>query len=122
MGQCDHLSLALLHTCEDISIKLLDTSMLLGSVSQTPEEVCIQIFREARRVMPCIVYIPRIASLWDVMSATFRATFRSVLDSLPYDLPLMLLASTERERSELRKRHNQCTRSLCPLLPLRILV
>ena len=95
MGQSDHLSLALLHTCEDIPLKVLDTPTILGSVSQTPEEVCIKVFKEASRVVPCIVYIPRIDALWEVMSDSFKATFKSILDSLPCNIPLLLLATVE---------------------------
>ena len=95
MGQSDHLLLALVHACEDLPVKVLDSSALLGSASQSPEEACLQIIREACRVVPCIVYIPRVASLWEIMSEGFKATLQSVMDSLPPDMPLLLLGSTE---------------------------
>ena len=95
MGQSDHLSLALLHACEDLPLKLLDTPTLLGSITQSPEEICVQVFREACRIVPCIVYMPRIITLWEAVTNTFKATFKSLLDSLPCDLPLLLLATAE---------------------------
>lgn len=95
MGQSDHLSLAILNACEELPVKLLDINTMFASVTQSPEETCIQVFREARRVVPCIVYIPRITACWNVMSDTFKATFTSVINTLPHDLSMLILATSE---------------------------
>ena len=52
-------------------------------------------FREARRVAPSIVYLPRINSWWEVTPETFRATLFSVVYSLPPTTPLLVLATAE---------------------------
>ena len=95
MGQSDHLSLAILNACEELPVTLLDINTMFASVTQSPEETCIQVFREARRVVPCIVYIPRITACWNVMSDTFKATFTSVINTLPHDLSMLILATSE---------------------------
>ena len=55
----------------------------------------IQVFREARRVAPSIVYLPRINTWWEVTPETFRATLFSVVYSLPPTTPLLVLATAE---------------------------
>ena len=97
MGHTDHLTPALLHACEDIPVKLLDLAVLLGSISQSPEEACIQVFREARRVLPCIVYVPRVGAVWEVMSPSFQAMFKAMVNSLPHDQSILLLATADCE-------------------------
>ena len=57
--------------------------------------ICFQIFREAKRLAPAIVYVPRISSWWDIVPGTFHATFLSILYSLPTDTPLLVLATAE---------------------------
>ena len=54
-----------------------------------------QVFREARRIAPSIVYLPRINTWWEVTPETFRATLFSVVYSLPATTPLLVLATAE---------------------------
>lgn len=95
MGHSDHIAPAMLNILEELPVKLLDFSALYLNSARTPEEACIQLFREARQATPSIVYIPRIMSWWEVAMETLRGTFTSVLNSLPPDLPLLVLATTE---------------------------
>ena len=95
MGHSDHIAPAMLNILEELPVKLLDFSALYLNSARTPEEACIQMFREARQATPSIVYIPRIMSWWEVAMETLRGTFTSVLNSLPPDLPLLVLATTE---------------------------
>ena len=52
-------------------------------------------FREAKRLAPSVVYVPQISSWWDIVPATFHATFLSILHSLPPSTPLLVLATAE---------------------------
>ena len=54
-----------------------------------------QIFREARRVAPSIIYLPRIESLWNTTSETLKATFMSLVNDLPPPMPLLLFATSD---------------------------
>lgn len=63
--------------------------------------ISTQIFREAKRLAPSVVYVPQISSWWDIVPGTVHATFLSILSSLPPDLPLLLLATAECPWSDL---------------------
>ena len=60
-----------------------------------------QIFREARRVAPSIIYLPHIDSLWETTTQTLKATFLSLVNDLPAGLPLLLLATCNLPFSEI---------------------
>ena len=61
----------------------------------------LQVFREARRIAPSVIFIPCISSWWDVTTETFQAMFLSTLLSLPSSTPLFVLATSECPWSEL---------------------
>lgn len=52
----------------------------------------LQIFREARRVAPSVIYLPHLDSLWSTTTDTLKATFLSLVNDLPPGLPLLLFA------------------------------
>ena len=64
-------------------------------------QLSLQVFREARRVAPSVVFIPRISSWWDVTTETFQAMFLSTLHSLPSSTPILMLATSECHWGEL---------------------
>ena len=55
----------------------------------------LQVFREARRLSPSIVYLPRVDTWWDVTSDTFKSALLSAAISLPSHTPVLLLATSE---------------------------
>ncbi|XP_042629252.1 ATPase family AAA domain-containing protein 2-like [Cyprinus carpio] len=61
--------------------------------SATPEEACAQVFCEARRTAPSILYVPHIQRWWDTVSSTLKATFISLLQDIPSFCPCLLLAT-----------------------------
>ena len=61
----------------------------------------LQVFREARRNAPSVLYLPLVASWWGVAADTVRATFLSCLLSLPPSSPVLLLATAECPWTEL---------------------
>uniref|UniRef100_A0A8C5TGQ7 ATPase family AAA domain-containing protein 2 n=1 Tax=Malurus cyaneus samueli TaxID=2593467 RepID=A0A8C5TGQ7_9PASS len=100
-GQTSHLAPALLHTLEKFSVHRLDLPALYSVSAKTPEESCAQIFREARRTVPSIVYMPHIGDWWDAVSETVRATFLTLLQDIPSFSPIFLLSTSESMFSEL---------------------
>ena len=100
-GQSSHLGPALLHVLEEIPVKVLDLSVIFGVTSCSPEESLVQLFKEAKRTSPSIVYLPRVDSWWDVTTETFQATFTSSLLSLPSSTSLVVIATAECPWSEL---------------------
>ncbi|XP_063479970.1 ATPase family AAA domain-containing protein 2B isoform X8 [Symphalangus syndactylus] len=100
-GQTSHLAPALLHTLERFSVHRLDLPALYSVSAKTPEESCAQIFREARRTVPSIVYMPHIGDWWEAVSETVRATFLTLLQDIPSFSPIFLLSTSETMYSEL---------------------
>ena len=100
-GQSSHLGPALLHILEEIPVKVLDLSVIFGVTSCCPEESLVQLFKEAKRTSPSIVYLPRVDSWWGVTTETFQATFTSSLLSLPPSTSLVVIATAECPWNEL---------------------
>ncbi|XP_066467790.1 ATPase family AAA domain-containing protein 2B isoform X2 [Tiliqua scincoides] len=100
-GQTSHLAPALLHSLEKFAVHRLDLPALYSVSAKTPEESCAQIFREARRTLPSIVYMPHIGDWWESVSETVRATFLTLLQDIPSFSPIFLLSTSETMYSEL---------------------
>lgn len=92
-GQSAHLAPAVLHTLEKFTVYTLDMAVLFGSCAATPEETCAQIFVEAKRTSPSILYVPHIGQWWETVGSALRATFMSLLSSIPAFSPILLLAT-----------------------------
>lgn len=52
-----------------------------------------QVFCEAKRTSPSILYIPHIQQWWDTAGPALRASFLSLLGSIPSFSPILLLAT-----------------------------
>ncbi|RVE62455.1 hypothetical protein OJAV_G00157590 [Oryzias javanicus] len=92
-GQSSHLAPAVLHALEKFTVYTLDMAVLFGASACTPEETCAQVFVEAKRTSPSILYIPRIGQWWETVSPALKATFLSLLSSIPAFSPILLLAT-----------------------------
>lgn len=55
--------------------------------------VLIQLFCEAKRTAPSILYIPHMQRWWDTVSSALKATFLSLLQDIPSFSPILLLAT-----------------------------
>ncbi|XP_074642373.1 ATPase family AAA domain-containing protein 2-like [Tubulanus polymorphus] len=111
-GHTSHLAPAILHQLEKLPVHVLDLPALYAVAAKTPEESVAQIFLEAKRTSPCIMYIPHICQWWDVVSDTLRATFLCLLRSLQPTTPLLLLATS----NEPHETMDEMLKSLfCPL-------
>ncbi|XP_070690704.1 ATPase family AAA domain-containing protein 2-like [Pempheris klunzingeri] len=92
-GQSSHLAPAVLHALEKFTVYTLDMAVLFGASATAPEEACAQIFVEAKRTSPSILYIPHIGQWWETVGPALRATFLSLLSSIPAFAPILLVAT-----------------------------
>ncbi|XP_040899672.1 ATPase family AAA domain-containing protein 2-like isoform X2 [Toxotes jaculatrix] len=92
-GQSSYLAPAVLHALEKFTVYTLDMAVLFGASATAPEETCAQIFVEAKRTSPSILYIPHIGQWWETVGPALRATFLSLLSSIPAFSPILLLAT-----------------------------
>jgi SpoVK/Ycf46/Vps4 family AAA+-type ATPase len=54
-----------------------------------------QIFQEARRNFPSIIYVPSIAQWWSLVPETLHAVFLSHLCKLDPSAPILLIATSD---------------------------
>ncbi|XP_051811082.1 ATPase family AAA domain-containing protein 2-like isoform X2 [Acanthochromis polyacanthus] len=116
-GQTSHMAPAVLHAMELFTVHSLDSAVLFGVSSTSPEEACAQknslsvqdnvdlfsdqVFCEAKRTSPSILYIPHIQQWWDTAGQALRASFLSLLGSIPSFSPILLLATCSVPHQEL---------------------
>uniref|UniRef100_A0A3B5LI10 ATPase family AAA domain-containing protein 2 n=1 Tax=Xiphophorus couchianus TaxID=32473 RepID=A0A3B5LI10_9TELE len=100
-GQSSHLAPALLHHLDKLPVHRLDLPTLYSVSAKTPEESCAQVFREARRSVPSVVYMPHISEWWDTVSDTVKSTFLTLLNDVPSFSPVLILATAETQYSRL---------------------
>lgn len=100
-GQSSHLAPALLHHLDKLPVHRLDLPTLYSVSAKTPEESCAQVFREARRSVPSVVYMPHISEWWDTVSDTVKSTFLTLLQDVPSFCPVLILATAETHYSKL---------------------
>ncbi|XP_054477905.1 ATPase family AAA domain-containing protein 2-like isoform X2 [Anoplopoma fimbria] len=100
-GQSSHLAPAVLHALEKFTVYTLDMAVLFGASATAPEETCAQIFVEAKRTSPSILYIPHIGQWWETVGPALRATFLSLLSSIPPFAPILLLATCNLQYDQL---------------------
>ncbi|XP_078101557.1 ATPase family AAA domain-containing protein 2-like [Sander vitreus] len=100
-GQTSHLAPAVLQTLERFPVHSLDSAVLFGVSSTSPEEACAQVFCEAKRTSPSILYMPHIQQWWDTAPSSLRASFLSLLGSIPSLSPILLLATCSVPRQQL---------------------
>ena len=54
-----------------------------------------QVFREAKRTAPSIVFLPHVSRWWDVATEACRATFLSLIEDVESSAPILLVATSE---------------------------
>ena len=94
-GSCAHLASALLHHMERLPVHRLDLSTLHGLSARCPEEACVQLFHEARRNVPAVIYLPVINRWWPIISESVKAAFLTQLSELDPELPILLLVTED---------------------------
>lgn len=79
----------------DCAFYVFELGFLHGQATRTPEEACAQLFTEARRSAPSIIYVPDIENLWPKLSESVQYMFVSNVRTLPPNLPLLILIALE---------------------------
>ena len=64
------------------------------------EAALVQLFVEAKRHQPSIIYIPSLNSWSETLSDSARSTFRALLDGVPPSDPILVLGVAEGEIPE----------------------
>ncbi|XP_061560445.1 ATPase family AAA domain-containing protein 2B isoform X1 [Phycodurus eques] len=100
-GQSSHLAPALLHHLDKLPVHRLDLPTLYSISAKTPEESCAQVFREACRSVPSVVFVPHISEWWETVSDTLKSTFLTLLLDVPSFCPVLILATAEMSYSRL---------------------
>ncbi|XP_060773730.1 ATPase family AAA domain-containing protein 2B isoform X3 [Neoarius graeffei] len=100
-GQTTHLAPALLHHLNKFTVHRLDLPTLYSVSAKTPEESCAQVFREAQRSVPSVIYMPHVSDWWEAISDTVKSTFLTLLQDVPSFTPLLILATAEISHQQL---------------------
>ncbi|KAG7261559.1 hypothetical protein CRUP_026397 [Coryphaenoides rupestris] len=104
-----HLAPALLHHLDKLPVHRLDLPTLYSVSVKTPEESCAQVFREARRSVPSVVFMPHIGEWWEAVSETVRSTFLTLLQDVPSFCPILILATVETPYAQLSEEDKKKT-------------
>ncbi|KAI0915549.1 hypothetical protein AcV5_003736 [Taiwanofungus camphoratus] len=96
MGQ-GYIAAAALHHLEGYHIQSLDLGSLMGDATRTPEAAIVQLFVEAKRHQPSVIYIPSLLEWCAAISESSRTTVRAMLDTLASTDPVLLLAVVDGE-------------------------
>ena len=95
------LAAALLHELEAFPVHAVGLPSLLADGGRSPEEALVGAVTEARRAAPAVLFLPHLRLWWDSASPTLRATLRTLMEDVPSDLPLLLLATCDCAHGEL---------------------
>lgn len=88
-------SAALLHHLEGYHVQSLDIGSLLGDSARTPEAAIVQLFVEAKRHKPSVIFIPGLVQWATSSSDSVRSTVKALLEGLSPADPILLLAVAE---------------------------
>ncbi|EJT48969.1 TAT-binding protein [Trichosporon asahii var. asahii CBS 2479] len=73
-------------------VQSFDIATLMSDSTRTPEAAVVQLFVEAKRHQPSVIFIPSLAQWAHTISDAARSTTRALLDSIPPSDPVLLLA------------------------------
>ncbi|KAH7093938.1 hypothetical protein BKA62DRAFT_721672 [Auriculariales sp. MPI-PUGE-AT-0066] len=99
MGQ-SYLGSAVLHHLEAYNVQSLDIGALLSDSTRTVEAAIVQLFVEAKRHQPSIIYIPSLLGWCAAVSDAARTTTKAMLDSVGPTEPILLLAIVDGQWAE----------------------
>ena len=91
MGQ-GYVGAAVLHHLEGFHVQTLDLATLVSDSSRTMEAACVQLFVEAKRHKPSILFVPSLVTWCASVTDTVRSTIKGLLDGLDPSDPILLLA------------------------------
>ncbi|KAG6910179.1 hypothetical protein DXG01_012628 [Tephrocybe rancida] len=90
MGQ-GYVGAAALHHLEGYHIQTLELGTLMSDSARTVEAAIVQLFVEAKRHQPSVIYIPSLMGWCAAVSESSRSTVRAMLDTLAPTDPILLL-------------------------------
>ena len=92
-----YIGSALLHALEAFPCHPIGLPTLLADdMARSPEEALVRRITEARRAAPAVLFLPHLQMWWDAAAhSNLRATLWMLLEDLPPDLPLFLLATAD---------------------------
>ena len=91
IGQ-SYVGAAVLHHLEGFHVQTLDLATLVSDSTRTMEASCVQLFIEAKRHKPSILFIPSLVTWCASVGETVRSTIKGLLDGLDPSDPILLLA------------------------------
>ncbi|KAG8935873.1 hypothetical protein FRC02_005872 [Tulasnella sp. 418] len=94
MGQA-YIGAAALHHLEGYHVQNLDLGTLMSDPTRTVEATIVQLFVEAKRHKPSVIYIPSLIGWCSAVSEAARNTMKAMLDSVSPTDPLLLLGIVE---------------------------
>lgn len=119
MSQTSYLCPALLSDLEKYPVHSLDPSVLAAmNAHRSLDEACVQTCREALRLTPSIIYLPRVDSWWDMVGPVVQTTIRLLIEGIKPSAEVFVLASSDCEYDHLPER----LRQLFPIKEQRYLV
>ncbi|KAG8685635.1 hypothetical protein FRC09_014620 [Ceratobasidium sp. 395] len=94
-----YVGAATLHYLEGYHVQSMDLATLMGDSTRascfTVEAGIVQLFVEAKRHKPAVIYIPSLIGWCTAVPETARLTMKSMLDSISSTDPILLLAILE---------------------------
>lgn len=100
MGQ-GYVGAAVLHHLEGFHVQTLDLATLVSDSSRTMEAACVQLFVEAKRHKPSILFIPSLLTWCLTVTDTVKSTIKGLLEGLDPSDPILLLAVVDGPLSDL---------------------
>ena len=100
MGQ-SYVGAAILHHLEGFHVQSLDLATLVSDSGRTMEAACVQLFVEAKRHKPSILFIPSLLTWVQTVNDTVRMTIKGLLEGLEPSDPILLLAVVDGPLSDL---------------------
>jgi SpoVK/Ycf46/Vps4 family AAA+-type ATPase len=98
----EQLAAAVLHALEGLPVHAVGLTALLSDPSaHSPEEALVRAFAEARRAAPAVLFLPHTHLWWETAPGPLRAALWMLLEDLPAELPLLLLATADAPAAEL---------------------
>lgn len=94
MGQ-SYIGKAILHKFERLHVQSLDLSVLYSDTARSPEAAIVQLFNEARRHKPSVIYIPNVDIWYSTVSESVIKLLTGLLRSLPPNEAVLLLGIME---------------------------
>ncbi|KAL3287427.1 hypothetical protein HHI36_001898 [Cryptolaemus montrouzieri] len=103
-GQTEHLAPAIIYRMEHIQCYTLNLATLYKESNRSSEEVTLQLFTEARRNVPSVIYLPCIDKFWNLVSETTKAILLDQLSQMDPHVPILIFVTSDTLYKELPER------------------